>query len=150
MLSDSTAIGLGAVAGALCRYHIGNFANRAIVEHPKRFSSLSGWHTAGINIFGSLIFGFLGGIPDTTSITLSNASSGNNEQLIKGISQKTRLFAAIGFCGSFTTFSTYSFDVVGLLGKGETQRAFSYIVANNIGSISAAYVGFKAARRIFY
>lgn len=145
MLADSAAIGIGAVAGALCRYEVGNFATRRIAENPKRLDFLSGWHTCGINICGSLVLGFLAGVPTINPTATSNS---NGDKLLKGISPRTRYCMGVGFCGSFTTFSTYSVDVVGFLGRGETLRAFSYIAANNIGAISAAYTGFKIARRI--
>lgn len=145
MLADSAAIGIGAVAGALCRYEVGNFATRRIAEKPKRLDFLSGWHTCGINICGSLVLGFLAGVPTINPTATSNS---NGDKLMKGISPRTRYCMGVGFCGSFTTFSTYSVDVVGFLGRGETLRAFSYIAANNIGAISAAYTGFKIARRI--
>ena len=145
MLADSAAIGIGAVAGALCRHEIGNFATRSIAENPKRLDFLSGWHTCGINICGSLVLGFLAGVPTINPTATSNS---NGDKLMKGISPRTRYCMGVGFCGSFTTFSTYSVDVVGFLGRGETLRAFSYIAANNIGAISAAYTGFKIARRI--
>ena len=151
MLGDTAAVGIGAVAGALCRYEIGNFAARKMAQDPKRLSFLSGWHTAGINVCGSLILGFLAGVPNVISDAVSTSADMNSggDRFAKGISHRTRLCAGVGFCGSFTTFSTYSIDVVGLLGKGETLRAFSYIAANNIGGIGAAYAGFKVARRIF-
>ena len=145
MLADSAAIGIGAVAGALCRYEVGNFATRRIAQNPKRLDFLSGWHTCGINICGSLVLGFLAGVPTINPTATSNS---NGDKLMKGISPRTRYCMGVGFCGSFTTFSTYSVDVVGFLGRGETLRAFSYIAANNIGAISAAYTGFKIARRI--
>jgi CrcB protein len=143
MLGDTAAIGIGAVAGAICRYQIGNIAAAKIARDPKRLSFISGWHTAGINVCGSLILGFLAGVP-ITSTTMSNG-----DQLIKGISPRTRLCVGVGFCGSFTTFSTYSVDIIGFLGRGEALRAISYIAANNIGGIGAAYTGFKVAKRIF-
>lgn len=148
MLGDAAAIGIGAVAGAICRYQIGNIAASKIAQDPKRLSFISGWHTAGINICGSLILGFIAGVPNITSTKVSSLG-GNGDHSIKGISPRTRLCAGVGFCGSFTTFSTYSVDIIGFLGRGETLRAFTYIAANNIGGIGAAYAGFKVAKRIF-
>ena len=148
MLGDTAAVGIGAVVGAVCRYQIGKVANRKISQDPKRMPYL-GWHTAGINVCGSLILGFLAGVPTVTPVSESTSSSSNGDRFIKSISPRTRLLTAVGFCGSFTTFSTYSVDVIGFLSKGENCRAMSYIAANNIGGIGAAYLGFKVARRIF-
>lgn len=149
MFGDTAAVGIGAVAGALCRYQIGDIATQQISRDPKRFSFLSGWHTAGINVCGSLILGFLGGIPSITSAVSNSSNVNGDPKIVQGITPRTRLCAAVGFCGSFTTFSTYSVDVIGFLSKGETLRAFSYIAVNNIGGIGAAYAGFKVARTIF-
>lgn len=150
MLGDAAAVGVGAVAGALCRYQIGNIAIRKIAQDTNRLSFLSGWHTAGINVCGSLVLGFLSGVPNASCTTVSNSSSMNGDQLfVKGISPRLRLCMGVGFCGSFTTFSTFSVDIIGFLGKGEMVKAFSYIAVNNIGCIGAAYAGFNVARRMF-
>ena len=65
-----------------------------------------------------------------------------------GITARTRLMAGVGFCGSFTTFSTFSVDIVGMLSKGEMVRALSYMALNNGGGIMAAFAGFNMAKRI--
>ncbi|KAL3776975.1 hypothetical protein HJC23_003199 [Cyclotella cryptica] len=147
MIGDTAAVGIGAVVGALCRHEIGKIAHRKIAQDPKRWSYLN-WHTACINICGSHILGFLAGIPIATPVRDSSPNSLKSDRFIQSISPRTRLLAAVGFCGSFTTFSTYSVEVLGFLSKGETLRAISYIAANNIGGIGAAYAGFNVAKRI--
>ncbi|KAL7535349.1 hypothetical protein ACHAXR_010228, partial [Thalassiosira sp. AJA248-18] len=97
------------------------------------------WHTAGINILGSFVLGTLAGIP-----TVDQAASHDH----RGITARTRLMAGVGFCGSFTTFSTFSFDVVGMLSKGEMTRACSYMAVNNVGGVMAAFAGFSMAKKI--
>lgn len=143
MIGDAAAVGIGAAAGALCRHQIGNIASRKIAEDPTRFGSFTGWHTCGINVCGSLLLGFVAGLPNTTEV-----QSANNAGLVEGLSSRTRLMAGVGFCGSFTTFSTYSVDAVGMLSNGQMTRALSYVAANNIGSITAAYSGFNLAKRL--
>eukprot|EP01083_Nonionella_stella_P129666 393442_1 len=139
MLVDAAYIGVGAVTGAVCRYQIGNIVTRKIAEEHPRFSYFQGWHTAGINILGSFVLGTLAGIP-----TVDPAASHDH----RGITARTRLLAGVGFCGSFTTFSTFSVDVIGMLGKGEMARAFSYVALNNVGGFMAAFAGFKVANRV--
>jgi len=138
LIVDAAFIGVGAITGAVCRWQIGNIVTRIIEKHP-RWLYFLGWHTAGINIVGSFLCGTLAGIP-----TVDAAASHDQS----GITARTRLMAAVGFCGSFTTFSTYSVDVVGMLGKGEMVRAFSYVTANNVGGILAAFSGFNLAKWI--
>lgn len=53
----------------------------------------------------------------------------------------------VGFCGSFTTFSTYSVDVVNWLAEGKTHRALSYIATNNVGGILAAGCGMALVKK---
>jgi len=54
----------------------------------------------------------------------------------------------VGFCGSFTTYSTYAVDVVGMLSKGEVFRGVSYMALNNVGAITAGLLGFKFAAKV--
>ena len=49
---------------------------------------------------------------------------------------------------SFTTFSTFSFDVVTWLSEGRTARAFAYVATNNVCSIAAAGVGMMVVKKI--
>ncbi len=139
MIGDMAAVGAGAVAGAISRYQLGNIATRIIAE-DKRLSPLTGWHTAAINIFGSFILGSLAGTPTIDAST--------TKQDVKGISPRMRLMAGVGFCGSFTTFSTFSVDIVGMLNSGKFARAIAYATANNVGGIAAAFAGFNMAKRL--
>lgn len=140
MIGDIAAVSVGAVAGAVSRYQLGNIATRIIAE-DKRLSPLTGWHTAVINIFGSFILGSLAATPTLESST--------TKPDMKGISPRMRLMAGVGFCGSFTTFSTFSVDIVGMLNSGNIGRAISYATVNNVGGIAAAFAGFNIAKRIF-
>lgn len=51
-------------------------------------------------------------------------------------------------CRSFTTFSTFSFDVVTWISEGKTTRALSYVAANNVCSVAAAGVGMMLVKKI--
>mmetsp|Transcript_35550 Transcript_35550/g.74944 ORF Transcript_35550/g.74944 Transcript_35550/m.74944 type:complete len:183 (-) Transcript_35550:347-895(-) len=137
MLADAACVGVGAVTGAVCRWQIGNVVTRKLQEYP-RLSYFQGWHTAGINILGSFVLGTLAGLPTVDQAAMLDK---------RGITARARLMAGVGFCGSFTTFSTYAVDIVGWLNKGEVIRAFSYMALNNGGGVMAAFAGFHMAKR---
>lgn len=85
------AITIGAVPGALTRFYLTEWTKKA-------FGTKFPYGTFLINITGCLLMGFFS--------TLSNA--------IEGYPQELDLLIRTGFMGSYTTFSTYSWDSLGL------------------------------------
>lgn len=59
-------------------------------------------------------------------------------------SAELRAFLVIGFCGGFTTFSTFSYETVGLIEGGEYARAATYVVASVVICILATFAGMAA------
>ena len=58
------------------------------------------------------------------------------------------MFAAIGVCGSFTTFSTYSVHSVALLQEGRYGAAVVYIIGTVILCLILAWAGLIVGQRI--
>ncbi len=118
-----TLLAVGGGAGANARYWFGRLVAQIQggVEFP--------WATFIINVSGSIILGFVAAAfmrhPDVTQ---------RNWYLLLGA----------GFCGGFTTFSTFSFETVKLLQEGKTWQAAVYAV----GSVLAAVLGMWLALRI--
>ncbi|HEY0528680.1 MAG TPA: fluoride efflux transporter CrcB [Gemmatimonadaceae bacterium] len=56
-------------------------------------------------------------------------------------SPELRALLVVGFCGGFTTFSTFSYEAVGLIEGGDYARAASYVVASVVICILATFAG---------
>jgi CrcB protein len=148
VVADAAAIGVGAVCGALCRHHIGQSVTKQLAKDPKRFGHLTGWHTAGINVVGSFILGGIFASPVATAESAPALSTVPANAASFGLTARAKLLAGVGFCGSFTTFSTYSVDIVNMIGRGEAARALGYIGMNNIGGVGAAAAGMLLVRKM--
>jgi protein CrcB len=87
----------------------------------------------------------------TTPNSISSASLNVKSLVVSNkfsLSPRMKLCMGVGFCGAFTTFSTYSVDVVNWINSGQTKTALSYVAINNIGSISAAGLGMMIAKKL--
>jgi len=108
------AISIGAVLGANLRFLIGGWVyDRAGDGFP--------WATLLINVSGSFALGVV--------ITLVSERVPDPGWVRTGL--------AIGFLGSFTTFSTFSYETVALIREG----AWAAAAGNVIGSVAACLVG---------
>jgi CrcB protein len=82
----------------------------------------------GINIVGSFLLGLLAA--ETW------------------FSRDVREAVGVGFLGGFTTFSTFSVQVVLDVDAGEPWRAFGYVIASVVGGIAAATCGYALGRKL--
>ena len=106
---------------ALARWGVGAWAQRFSAEFP--------YGTLTINVTGSLILGFL-----VRYATQTNAAP------------ELRAALTIGFCGGFTTFSTFSYEAARLIEDGSIGRAAAYMLASVLLSLVAVFAGFAIAR----
>ncbi len=112
-------VGLGAAFGGTFRFWLSNFIYKFL---PAVFP----YGTLGVNILGSFILGIIIFYFDDRNL----------------LSPNIKLFLTIGFCGGFTTFSTFSFETFKLMQDSEFLFAALNIFLNLIlciGSIVAAY-----------
>lgn len=118
-------IALGAVVGASLRYVVGAYVARII---PATFP----YGTLLINLTGSFILGFF-------LIWIG-------ERVL--VDPHWRLLVAVGFCGSYTTFSSYAFETFALGEQGQWLLAGLNIVASNLFCLAAVLAGAALARRL--
>jgi fluoride exporter len=65
-----------------------------------------------------------------------------------GLSPEGRAMLTVGFCGGYTTFSTFSYETVALLEDGEWTRAGIYAALSVLLSLGATIFGFLVARGV--
>ena len=116
-------IALGAIVGASARY----FLSTQIARH---FSTTFPYGTLLINITGSLVLGFF---------LVYSA-----ERVL--LDPRWRLLVAIGFCGSYTTFSSYAFESFALIEQGQWLLTGANVVASNALCLAAVLAGAALAR----
>ena len=116
-------ISLGAVIGAELRYLL-------IETFQPDWSSGVPWTTALINISGSLVIGYV----------LSRVRSRSIQ------AQTARLIVATGVLGSYTTFSTFSYETMTLLRQNEIAAVSTYLVISLIGGVAACWLGYRLGR----
>ncbi len=122
MIKDLIWVGLGGFLGSVCRYLL----NIGLINYNWPIP----WPTLSINLSGSLLIGILMAIS------------------VKDV-QYWRLFLVTGFCGGFTTYSTFSYENLRLWQEGQEQTALLYIALSLIGGISCVFAGFFITQRLF-
>ncbi|HYL52596.1 MAG TPA: fluoride efflux transporter CrcB [Acidimicrobiia bacterium] len=86
------------------------------------------WGTFVVNASGSLVLGFLTGLA-----------------LYHAFPDTPRAIVGTGFCGSYTTFSTFGFETVRLAEEGATSEAFRNALGTLAAGIAAAAAGIALA-----
>ena len=122
-LNDFLAISLGAIVGANSRYWLSRYAARLL-------GPVFPYGTLLINVLGSLIVGFF--VIWTTERVLIDA--------------RWRLLVVVGFCGAFTTFSSYAFESMAFFEQGQWALFVTNVLGNNLLCLGAALTGMALAR----
>jgi CrcB protein len=112
---------IGAVARHLVAAQIGSLAGHGFP-----------WAILGVNILGSFI---LGALVETFALVWSP-------------SQELRGLIVVGILGAFTTFSTFSMDVVLLYERGQMLSAALYIGASVMLAVLAFFVAMQLMRLV--
>jgi fluoride exporter len=125
IVKDFLAISIAAIVGANLRYLISRLAAR-------EFGAIFPYGTLAINIVGSFIVGFF--VIWTTERVL--------------LDPRWRLLVVVGFCGSFTTFSSYAFETMSYFEQGQWALMLANIFANNLLCLGGALAGIAVARAV--
>jgi fluoride exporter len=120
---DFVVISLGAIVGANARYWMSRSALRLL-------GPVFPYGTLAINVLGSFVLGFF-----LAWITQRGI-----------VDPRWRLLIAVGFCGGFTTFSSYAFESMALMEQGQWLLVATNIVSNNLLSLAAVVAGMALAR----
>jgi fluoride exporter len=112
-------VGAAGLAGVMSRYGLSR-----LTLHSEALI----WTTVGINIAGSFLLGLL--------------------VAEHWFSRDVREALGVGFLGGFTTFSTFSVQIVLEVDGGRTDKAALYLVASVLGGIAAAAAGYVLGRKL--
>lgn len=118
--AEVALVAAGGAAGCAARYLVTQAAQPWAAAFP--------WGTFGINVAGSFLLGALVG-------ALPPGHAG-------------RLLLGTGFCGGFTTFSTFSTEVVALVERGAAARAVGYAGGSVAAGVAAAALGAALGRAV--
>jgi fluoride exporter len=118
MIKYILLVGLGGGIGSIARYLCQKWF---ATNHPYTFP----WGTFIVNLAGCFLIGLI------------YAASEKGTPL----SPQTRLFLATGFCGGFTTFSTFAFENMSLLRSGDISYFFLYTVGSVVLGIMGVFGG---------
>ncbi|MEM7443153.1 MAG: fluoride efflux transporter CrcB [Pseudomonadota bacterium] len=119
------AVAVGGAVGAVGRYML-------VVGVGRWLGTGFPWGTLAVNIIGSIVMGVL---VEVMALAWSP-------------SQEVRALLVVGVLGAFTTFSTFSLDVVILIDRGELVPAGAYILASVVICVVGLYAGMHVTRAL--
>jgi len=118
-------VGIGGLVGSVARYAV------ALV-FAGQFSSVFPFATLIVNVAGCFLIGVIFALSDRGNI----------------LSPEWRIFLTTGFCGGFTTFSTFSYESLRLLQDGELLYVAVNVVASVVVGLAATFLGILMVRSI--
>ncbi len=124
-MSMILSIAAGGAIGAVGRYLTMSGVGH-LIGHGFPYGTLV------VNVIGSFV---LGALIEVMALTWSPGP-------------ELRAFFVIGVLGAFTTFSTFSLDVVTLIERGEFLSAASYIIASMVLAVAALFIGMIIFRQL--
>jgi CrcB protein len=118
MIRNLLIIGSGSFTGGVLRYLTQQFVQQ-------RYPSSIPFGTFTVNILGCFLIGLIYALAERGNL----------------LSPELRLLLATGFCGGYTTFSSFAFENISLLRGGEFFYMGLYLLMSIIIGFSAVYLG---------
>jgi CrcB protein len=118
-------VGIGGFVGSVARYLVA-------VLFAGQISSVFPFATLTVNVVGCFVIGILFGLSDRGNL----------------LSPEWRMLLTTGFCGGFTTFSTFSYESLRLMQDGEYLYLAAYVLISVVVGLAATFVGITLIRSI--
>ncbi|WP_068785869.1 fluoride efflux transporter CrcB [Paenibacillus phocaensis] len=117
-------VGLGGILGTLLRYYLGQWVSNRTQPSGSQYP----WGTWVINLSGSLLLGILAGLHARHALP-----------------EWSWMMFGTGFCGAYTTFSTFGYETVTLITKGYKLQAAVYVLTSALLGLAFAWLGGRIA-----
>ena len=126
MIKTLLIIGVGGFAGSICRYLVQHY----FVEH---YPSDYPWGTFIANVTGCFLIGLIFGL------------------ILKGsvINQEVAFLLTAGFCGAFTTFSTFSYEGLLMINQGKILLFMGYTTLSVVLGLICTWAGVGFSKVFF-
>ena len=121
--SNILLVGFGGFLGSVARY-------MSSVSIDQKLNSTFPYGTFTVNLIGAFLLGLVYGWVAQNSNDASN----------------TKLFLITGFCGGFTTFSTFAFENFNLLTNRMTTTSIAYSISSLLLGVLLVWIGIWIAR----
>ncbi|MEE4197075.1 MAG: fluoride efflux transporter CrcB [Bacteroidales bacterium] len=116
-------IGLGGFAGSIARYYVSKLNLVSTL-------SILPWGTLLVNVAGSFFLGLLTGIADRSML----------------LNTEWRMFLMVGFCGGFTTFSSFAGENLSMMRNANFQGLLIYTSASVLLAFIFVYLGYHLTK----
>jgi CrcB protein len=118
-------VGVGGFVGSVARYLVA-------ILFSSQVPSVFPFATLTVNIVGCFLIGILFALSDRGNV----------------LSPEWRILLTTGFCGGFTTFSTFSYESLRLMQDGEYLYLAAYVFVSVFVGLAATYIGITLVRSI--
>lgn len=123
MFKTLLVVGMGSFVGGILRYLLSRYIqNFSAVSFP--------WGTLWVNVAGCFLIGLFYGLFEKGNL----------------MNPHLRLFMTVGFCGGFTTFSTFMNESFQLLKSDDFLMLLFYLALSLLGGFLSVYIGYQVVR----